>query len=207
MDLGAYIQIEDLEPIAKASGIDIPRLRGYRLMKHEEPYTEEYIRMAGKWTEVSIVNDLCRADQFWNPNSHSFTCDSYTDYLCRLYLDKDSDGNYSKVRWDRIHGKKRKILKFEIKKKKRRIRKQYETFNEYCGREDVLYIHSRMGGENWKWFEGKEELMSQPWFLDRVDDYWDSTYCDFYAKLNDESLEIVRKLESEIAEEIRDENR
>ena len=207
MDLGAYIQIEDLEPIAKASGIDIPRLRGYRLMKHEEPYTEEYIRMAGKWAEVSIVNNLCRAEQFWNPKSCCFTYSSYTDYLCSLYLEKDSDGNYSKVRWDRIHGKKRTILKFEIKKMKRRIREQYETFDKYCGREDVLYIHSRMGGEHWKWFEGKEELMNQPWFLDRVDDYWDSTYCDFYAKLNDESLEMVRKLESEISEEIRDENR
>ena len=26
--------------------------------------------------------------------------------------------------------------------------------------------------------------MSHPWFLDRVDDYYDSTYCDFYAKIN-----------------------
>lgn len=30
----------------------------------------------------------------------------------------------------------------------------------------------------------KKELMSHPWFLDRVDDYYDSTYCDFYAKIN-----------------------
>lgn len=30
MDLEAYINIEDLEQIAKENGIDIPRLRGYR---------------------------------------------------------------------------------------------------------------------------------------------------------------------------------
>jgi len=31
MDLGAYVQIEDLDKIAKENGIVVPRLRGYRL--------------------------------------------------------------------------------------------------------------------------------------------------------------------------------
>lgn len=35
MDLGAYGQIENLKSIAEANNIDIPRLRGYRLMKNE----------------------------------------------------------------------------------------------------------------------------------------------------------------------------
>lgn len=41
-----------------------------------------------------------------------------------------------------------------------------------------------MGGYNWESYQKKKELMSHPWFLDRVDDYYDSTYCDFYAKIN-----------------------
>ena len=86
------------------------------------------------------------------------------------------------IRWDRIHGKKRKILKFEIKKKQRRILKQFEIFNKYVGRDDVLYIHARIGGGNWDYFGGPE-LAKQPWFIEKVDDSFDSTYCDIYASI------------------------
>ena len=44
MDLGAYMQIADLEEVAKANGIEVPRLRGYRLMANEEQITEEQIQ-------------------------------------------------------------------------------------------------------------------------------------------------------------------
>ena len=37
MDLFAYLQIEDLEKYLKDNNIEIPRLRGLRLMKDEEP--------------------------------------------------------------------------------------------------------------------------------------------------------------------------
>ena len=30
----------------------------------------------------------------------------------------------------------------------------------------------------------KDSIVKQPWFLDRVDDYWDDTYCDFYTRLD-----------------------
>lgn len=43
MDLGAFVQIEDLGKLAEANGIDVPRLRGYRLMSECKPYTEEEI--------------------------------------------------------------------------------------------------------------------------------------------------------------------
>ena len=39
MDLGAYSQIDDLNEIAKENNIEVPRLRGYRLMKNEEYIT------------------------------------------------------------------------------------------------------------------------------------------------------------------------
>ncbi len=43
MDLGAFVQIEDLDEVARINGIEIPRLRGYRLMSQCTPYTEEEI--------------------------------------------------------------------------------------------------------------------------------------------------------------------
>lgn len=86
------------------------------------------------------------------------------------------------VRWDRIHGKKRKTFKFAIKRVTRHVYEQYALFNRYCGRPDILYIHARIGGGNWYYY-GKE-VKDQPWFICKVDDAFDSTYCDIYARLN-----------------------
>lgn len=184
MDLYAYTQIYDLEKIAKVNGIEVPRLRGYRLMKDEEHITKEEIDRELKCVDISTVKDLCQSRPFWNPDPHCYMSDSWTYYLCDYYLEKDEDGNYCGIRWHRIHGWKRRILKFEIKKNKRAIIKQYETFNKYVGREDVLYIHARIGGNNWTYFGGPTIVANQPWFLEKVDDHYDSTYCDIYAKIN-----------------------
>lgn len=43
MDLYAYGQIENLDELAKKNGIDIPRLRGYRLMAEMTPFSDEEI--------------------------------------------------------------------------------------------------------------------------------------------------------------------
>lgn len=188
MDLFAYIQINDLGKIAKDNGIIIPRLRGYRLMKDEEPVSQEEINKIKKSCEIEIVEELCSSRPFWNPNAHCHEFSSYTDYLREFYLvkDKDEDGRkiYTDIRWNRIHGKKRKLLKFAIKKKKRAIQKQFDIWNKYVG-QNVLYIHSRMGGGNWRNLSvaDKIKLTNAPWFLDRVDDWWDNTYCDFYASI------------------------
>ncbi len=193
MDLFAYANIENLDEIAKANGIEIPRLRGYCLMKDEEPYTKEDMRRIMEREAIDVAEGLCRS--YWRTNVNWCEYSSVTNWLCKWYLIpkyslREHHGKkwygideYVGIRWDRIHGKKRKDLKFAIKKAKRDIRRQHEVWNKYVGRDDVMYIHSRMGGGNWKAYEGKNELMSQPWFLDRVDDSWDKTYCDFYAKI------------------------
>lgn len=187
MDLFAYGQIEDLQKVADDNGIEIPRLRGYRLMKHEQPISKETIEEAKKFAEIRVVMNLCAARPVWNPNSDIWVGSDETDRLERRYLSSHVDDmgvHWTGVRWDRIHGRKRRILKREIKRQRQRIQNQYDMFNKYAGREDVLYIHSRMGGDNWKYWNGKVELMRQPWYLDRVDDHYDGTYCDFYAKIN-----------------------
>ena len=189
MDLGAYAQIENLERVAKEIGIEIPRLRGYRLMKDEQPVSKGEIDEMKRNCEISVVEDLCEATPFWNPNSSCYTMDGYTDYLKHYFLirEKDEDGRlkYTGIRWDRIHGRKRKVLKFEIKKQKRRIQQQYDMWNKYAGKEGILYIHSirELAATTGNIMTEKAELISQPWFLDRVDDCFDSTYCDFYARI------------------------
>lgn len=179
MDLGAYAQINYLDEIMKANGIEVPRLRGLRLMKDEEPTTKEQLDEILHSEYEYAVKNLCDSEPFWNPNSNLHTLNPWTDYLKQYYLTKDGD-----IRWDRIHGWKRKILKFELKKRKRAVLKQYETFNKYVGRDDVLYIHARIGGNNWTYFGGPEKVATQPWFLEKVDDSFDSTYCDIYARIN-----------------------
>lgn len=186
MDLGAYVQIEELGEIAMNNGIDVPRLRGYRLMKDEEPVSKEEFDALFKDCEVDVCEQLCRTTPHWSSSPLCYNYSSKTDHLVDYYMVKDnSESRYTKykeIRWDRIHGRKRKVLKFEIKKQKKKIRQQYEMWNKYVGREDVLYIHARIGGDNWSYFGGAK-LLNEPWFLDKVDDNFDSTYCDIYAKI------------------------
>ena len=57
MDLGAYIQIDELDKVAKVNGISIPRLRGYRLMKDEKPMGREgfaQLFQIAKWRRLMI---------------------------------------------------------------------------------------------------------------------------------------------------------
>ena len=87
-----------------------------------------------------------------------------------------------------------KDLKFEIKKAKKRIIQQYGMWNKFCGKPDVLYIHSRIGGNNWAYYGGPN-LITLPWFLDKVDDHFDSTYCDIYAKIDPETIKNMQTSE------------
>lgn len=192
MDLGAYQNIDALDRLARDNGIAVPWCRGYRLMKDESVITQVEIDELKRINGIDIVELLIDSDPFWCGS------DEYADICIRVgayhrrskgyFLvpnnDKKGMGEYSGIRWDRIHGWKRRILKFKIKQSNRKIQKQFDTWNKYAGRKDVLYIHSRIGGYEWETYLKKGELMNQPWFLDRVDDSIDSTYCDFYAKIN-----------------------
>lgn len=170
MDLYAYTQIENLEQIMKDNGIEVPRLRGLRLMKDEEVISEQTIQEMITDAEIYACDSLC--DDSWYPRN---------EYYRKRYLAKNSDGN-TIIRWENIHGKKRKNLKFDIKKRKCAILQQYNMWNKYAGRENVLHIHSRIGGNNWNYFKGWQ-LENKPWFLEKVDDSFDNTYCDIYARI------------------------
>lgn len=188
MDLYAYMQIETLEAIAKANRIEIPRLRGYRLMSEEVPLSPKGYALLFHDCAMEAIDMLCTSAPFWDPNSDCSIFNYRSDHARSYYIQygRDEDGNRMPVaiRWDRIHGKKRRILKYEIKKNRKRASAQYSLWDKYAGQENILYIHSRMGGNNWAGYADKEVLMAQPWFLDRIDDWWDGTYCDFYARID-----------------------
>lgn len=142
MDLYAYSQIDDLKKYLEENDINVPRLRGLRLMKDEKPITEKDVEEDTKvWLILAVY-----------PKAKSI---------------------------NDLHGKKRKKYKLALK----HARKQYDIFNKYVGK-NVLYVHARVGGANWDFF-GMDEITKHPLYLERVDDYFDSTYCDIYFKLKE----------------------
>ena len=177
MDLGAYVNIgeDEIEQIVKANGIEVPRLRGYRLMKDEEP-----VDLKTMWTKADDAEcaiDLCVSRPFWNTNTNLSEYSEVTDWYKEYFLLPNEGG----VRWDRIHGWKRRVLKTYIHNEKKRKLEQYKVWNKYAGRDDILYIYARIGGGNWPYYFDK--VINQPWFIEKVDDSFDSTYCDIYAKI------------------------
>ena len=182
MDLGAFSRIEDLSSIAAENGISVPRLRGYRLMKDEKPMdVEEETRHV----EASCVEYLCSSVPFWCPNADMYIYSTDIEKKIRYYIDDyDRYGYGGKVRWERIHGWKRRVLKTHIKNETKKYLRQAEVWNKYVGRDDVLYIHARIGGWNWACYH--QEVDTQPWFLEKVDDAWYETYCDIYALIKSE---------------------
>ena len=186
MDLYAYAQIDLLDELAKVNGIEVPRLRGYRLMANEKPLPEEeYSEISWSFYEGLICNFPL------------FGTTGYSEYSYRTDIKKEyylvyKDGKVVDFNWDRIRGKNRRKVKTAIKNQLRLQKKQADTFNKYVGRNDVLFIHSRIGGGNWDYFGGPE-LISKDWFIEVVDDAFDSTYCDIYARIKPLSNEEIKK--------------
>lgn len=187
MDLYAYAQIPRFKQLAEEHNIIVPRLRGYRLMSEEDRYEQTEIDKLKRSVVVEVAEDMCRAKPFWSRTPKYREISSETDRICARYLfvETDEDGckEYVDVRWDALDDNMRETLLAAVEEKQQAIQKQFDTFNKYVGK-NVLYIHSRMGGGNWEYYESKDALMAQPWFLERVDDCVDGTYCDFYASLD-----------------------
>lgn len=184
MDLGAFCQIENLEQIMKNNNIYVPRLRGLRLMKNESPLTKEEINKLAQ--EIGLYECACLCECDFNPHACVYTLSDYTNYLKDKYMTFECDKYGPKhtspisIKWDKLHGKKRKAFKYVLRHAQAKSEKQYRCWNKYAGKDNVLYIHSRIGGNNWKYYNG-DELEKQAWFIEKVDDAWDSTYCDIYA--------------------------
>ena len=194
MDLFAYANIPNLKSLAEANGIEVPRLRGYALMSEECEVTQNEINDAVLAHYSTMYRNACTSEPRFHPESNMHEYSPATDRLQKKYLiteiitEETSNGEiytYEKIvgfKWNLIHGKDRKTLKFALKKAKRAVEKYYHTFNKYAGREDVMRVHARIGGGNWPFYF--REVVDKPWFLEKVDDYFDDTYCDIYCKID-----------------------
>ena len=176
MDLGAFININELQNIASKNNIIVPRLRGYRLMKDEKQIDDNDLT----YIKDSVFNDALHSCPLYYPDACEFVyCDERTRLEKKLAI---KEGQYIvDLRWNLIHGKNKKRIKFALKKRIKNCKKQLDTFNKYVGRDDILYIHARIGGGNWNMY--KDEVIHQPWFIEKVDDWFDDTYCDIYARI------------------------
>lgn len=182
MDLGAYVNIDDLDEVMKANNIEVPRLRGIRLMGDEQPLSKNDISESAKRIGLWDCQQACDSNFEWNPSWFEYS--SKTREIEKRYFVFEND-NPVDIRWDKVHGKKRKLFKYNMRKAKQRVEEQYTLWNEYAGRNDVLYIHARIGAGNWGWYNCDEIVKDQPWFLDVVEDAFDCTYVDIYAKIEE----------------------
>lgn len=182
MDLYAYANIDNLGEVMKANNIEVPRLRGLRLMGDEQPISKNDISETAKSTGLWDCKSACDSEFRWNASWVEYS--SRTREIEKKYLVFDENG-VADIRWDKVHGKKRKLFKYRMKKARQRVEKQYELWNKYAGRDDVLYIHARIGGGNWNSYNCDRVIKSQPWFLDVVEDAFDCTYVDIYAKIEE----------------------
>ena len=194
MDLGAYAQIENLSSIAEKNGIFVPRLRGYRLMSEENPISDEEIKEAIRYQTAYLFESLCEGYSYHGVEAFGWQPWSWQKNKKRKYLvyENDEDGRKHCVdaRWDRLHGKNRKAFKYAIKKAKEDVMAQYSLWNKYAGKENILYVHARIGAINWESYY--DQVVYNPRFLEKSEDYFDHTYCDLYFSIdNAESLDGV----------------
>ncbi len=177
MDLGAFCQIDNFIKILDDNGIVIPRMRGIRLMSEEKPITDEEIDREAKTIGLLNCEEACESYFVYHPVSYEIS--NRTRYLRYKYI--TYDGNHPmQIKWDKIHGKKRKLFKYLVKNARNRVQMNFRVFNKYCGCKNILCIHARIGGNNWKNY--RDGINDQPWFIEKVDDPFDSTYCDIYVR-------------------------
>lgn len=194
MDLGAYVQIGNLSKLAKLNNINIARLRGYRYMKCEDKPID--INEEIKGLNRYIVEDLVTSLPAWSINSNVREWNSKTGKKMRKFYDDKNE----RIKWENIHGKHRKNLKYVLKIKKLEVKEQFGLFNKYLGREDILYIHARLGSRNWSgihYWDYKKE----PWYIDGIDDCFDDSYCDIYAKIDPDTLKYVTDIKEDNIDE------
>lgn len=184
MDLFAYTQIDSLYGILDSTGVDVPRLRGIRLMLEEMPVSDNDIAEAIHDEQMYTAELVIRSIPKWSPNSNATRYSRETDRECRKYLVYGKDGRVTDIRWNLIHGQHRRNMKHALKTVKRRVLDSFGTFNRYAGRDDILCVHARIGGRNWEYFNRGGAISRNAAFIEKIDDMFDNTYCDIYLRID-----------------------
>ena len=184
MDLYANSKIDELEHILKENAIEISRLRGLRLMKGEDPISEEEleesIREAQQLIAVNWLKDYSKGKLCFSENRR---------HKAFLFGEPDEFGDREPVGVDfsKVHGKDRKEIKRLWKELRKSFTATFEMWNRYAGK-DVLCVHARQGGGNRPDYPID---VKHPMYLADIDDPWDSTYCDIYYDLSKGKLESL----------------
>ena len=161
----------------------IHRLRTFDCCDKMKPYTPYEIQKA------YILQYAWEFDRVYEAFHDSFTCYTFQKKYkkcSKVVTYTDVYGDTQTVRhpiWNKIHGKFRKALKYAFKAARRRIIAEISTWDKYAGHNDVLQIRARIGGGNWD--EYKSRIMNLDGFLEKVDDYFDTTYCYLYFKISE----------------------
>lgn len=61
--------------------------------------------------------------------------------------------------------------------------KQLTAYNKHVKEEGVWMVHARVSDNSWI-ANGGRDIEKQPWFIERVKDGMDATYCDIYVRVN-----------------------
>lgn len=169
---------EFVKDFVEAYGKDT-RSWGFKPMSDEKPVNpEEIAKRKNQYAVEHFENLLAAFPSWWTRSTRAYFYDNGTHLRWKHYLTKDEKGEYNGIRWDRIHGKHRKKLKFELKNCNKEIDKQYKVWDKYAGRQDVAYIYI-------KYYNLKDEVYNQPWFLETVDDYFEPTYRYVFIKIDE----------------------
>ena len=114
----------------------------FELISDKKPVSPEEIAKRKNIDAVYTLKRLVSNYPAWSINYfYGYCWRPVCDTLWERYLTKDENGEYNGIRWDRIHGKHRKKLKFELKNCNKEIDKQYKVWDKYAGRQDVAYIY------------------------------------------------------------------
>lgn len=166
----------------ETKGFDIPRLRGLRKMECIAPMTDaEYKQLIQRRRGDGYEYALAVRPK-WTLKPRYSEYSSETRRMEKKFLIKDGYQTTG-VRWGLIHGKRRKAVKYWGKYYTRHAKAQYDMWNRYAGRNDVMYISARIGTGNWSDFHWSQ-YTNEPWFIDAIDDTFDETYCDIYVKID-----------------------
>lgn len=166
--------------------IMIPMIKSVFIMVEEKKIPLSMIDHNMKEQEVLIIDSLLSSQPRWTLHPY-FTIPKNKEKYVHKYIYWDSKGEY--VRWNQIHGKHRKIARFECKKERKRISEMILAFNHFAGRNDVICI--RVESRD---FKKKEEYISKiktsESFLQINPNYnsklFDSTIQDIYLKVDPE---------------------
>lgn len=190
------IEQDSLYEFVRKQGIDVARLRYIARMSDVLPVTENKLKDELWDAECSVYRYMCEAYPPFAINPAWTELSDRTDRVRKKYLVTKKLYNINEwwaeytigFRWWRLHGKKRKNLKYALKKERATTRAMVDLINKYAGRPDVLRLEARLGSANWTGISWRK-YCKEPWFLDGVDTHYGSSYCHIYVKVDPEELD------------------